>query len=1046
MIKKILLGLGIVLLLLIAAAVAIPFFFKDEILTKVKSAANSELRATVDFKDVDISVFRHFPRLSVGLEQLTVVGKEQFDGVQLLACERFDVAVDIMSALFGDEINVKSVFLEKPDLRIFVLADGTANYDITKPPTTTAAPSAFKATLDRYEIVDGHIRYDDRSLPMVAELDHLNHSGRGEFTQDIYDLVMTTRANSLTVDYGGTRYLLKAKTDWDASLNMDMTKMKFTFKENSLKINDLDVNLDGWVALPNEEDITMDLKFSAPSNNFKDFLSLIPGAYTKDFAGVSASGQVRLAGFAKGTYNETTYPAFALDFGIGNGNFKYPSLPMGISGIDVDCKIKSPGSNLNAMTVDIPKFSMKVGTNPIAGHFFLKTPMTDPDVDLQLKGILNLADFSKAYPLEGVKTLAGLVNADVFIKAKQSQIDAQAYENMNMGGSFKLDNLKYDATGSPVVVINSAAANISPGRVDLPEFDAKLGKSDLKMNGFIDSPLAFFSPKKTMTGNLVMRSFFFDANEWMEPEPAAGPATATPSSTTAPAEKTFDRWDFKLDADFKKLLYDTYSITDLTTKGHFTPNKMDVENFGFKLGESDLAGSGQILNAWAYLFDTETVSGNINLKSGYFNMNQFMTEESASGGAKTVATTAPATAEEPFVVPKNWDFLINADFGKLKYDNLTLDNLVGKVVVKNGIAKLENCGAQTLGGGISLAGSYDTRDAAKPAFDMDFGLKNMGFRQAFDNFNTVKKLAPIAQLIEGKFNTTLKMKGLLGKDMMPDLATLTADGFLETLSAILKGWKPLDEIGDKLNADYLRSSFDLKNTKNWFEIANGKVTVKPFDVKMKDIAMNIGGSHSLTSDMDYKILAKVPRKSLEKSGAGAAASKGFNWAVGEAGKKGVNIQNGEFVNILFSIGGTMFSPKIKAELKGTDGQSVQDQVQETAAAAVEKAKDSLRNVAQKELEKGKKAASAAAQKALDSLENVARRKADEAAKAAAKKAAEEATKVIGKEVGDKVGKEVGKQAGDAADKVLKDKKAKEAADKAKDKLKNWDPLKKKEGN
>ena len=163
-----------------------------------------------------------------------------------------------------------------------------------------------------------------------------------------------------------------------------------------MKINDLDVNLDGWVALPNDDDITMDLKFSAPTNSFKDFLSLIPGAYTKDFAGVQASGDVRLAGFAKGTYNEKTYPAFAVDFGIGGGNFKYPSLPMGISGIDVDCKINSPSSNLNAMTVNIPKFSMKVGANPIAGHFFLKTPMTDPDVDLQLKGILNLADFSKA--------------------------------------------------------------------------------------------------------------------------------------------------------------------------------------------------------------------------------------------------------------------------------------------------------------------------------------------------------------------------------------------------------------------------------------------------------------------------------------------------------------------------------------------------------------------------------------------------------------------------------------------------------------------------
>ncbi len=1043
MIKKILLGLGVLIALLLVAAVSIPYFFKDEILAKAKAGTNEGLKATVDFKDVDISLFRHFPRLSVGLTGLSITGKDQFEGVRLLACDRLDLAVDLMSALFGDEVKIKSVFLDKPDLRVFVLPDGTANYDITAPADPKAPATKFKATLDRYEIRDGHFRYEDRGLGMVAELDHLNHSGRGEFTEDIYDLAMTTKANSLTLDYGGTRYLVKAKTDWEATLNMDMTKSKYTFKQNSLKINDLDVNLDGWVAMPNDDDINMDLKFSAPSNAFKDFLSLVPGAYTKDFAGVQASGQVRLAGFAKGTYNEKSYPAFALDFGIAGGNFKYPALPMGVSGIDVDCKIKSPGSTLAGLAVDIPKFSMKVGANPISGHFFLKDPMTDPDVDLALKGILNLGDLSKAFPMEGVKTLAGLVNADVFMKARQSQIEAKAYEAMNMGGSFKLDNLRYEAVGTPPVVINSAAASISPGRVDLPEFDAKLGKSDLRMSGVIDQPLAFFVPKKTMTGSLTMRSFFFDANEWMAPEPEASAATATPSTTVSPAEKTFDRWDFTLDGEFKKLLYDTYTISDLTTKGHFTPNRMDVENFGLKIGNSDLAGSGQILNAWNYLFENQTVSGNIELRSGFFDMNQFMTEEPATGAKTAASTTAPATAEEPFVVPTNWDFILNADFGKLRYDNLDLENLTGKVVVKNGVASLQETSARTLGGGISLAGSYDSRDAAKPAFDMDFGLKEMGFRSAFDNFVTVKKLAPIAQLIDGKFNTTLKMKGRLGKDMSPDLTTLTADGFLQTLDAVLKGWKPLDEIGDKLNADFLRSSLDLKNTKNWFEIRDGKVTIKPFDLNVRDIAMNIGGSHGIAQDMDYKILAKVPRKSLEKTGVGAAASRGFDWAVGEAGKKGVNIRNGEWVNIRFLLGGSLFSPKIKAEFAGTDGQSVQSEVQESAAAVAEKAKDSLRTVAQKELEKGKKAASDMAKRAADSLENVARKKAEEAAKVAAQKAAEAATKAAGKEVGDAVGKEAGKKVGDAADKVLKDEKAKKAAEKAGDKLKNWDPLKKK---
>lgn len=1055
MLRKLLIGFAILLVLLLGAAVAIPYFFRDEIVAQVKTAANESLNATLDFKNVDISLFRHFPKLSIGFDSLDIVGKDKFDGVHLIRCARFDVAVDLWAALFGSEINIKRVFLDKPDLRIFVLADGSANYDISKPaetsPTEIAEPSPVKISLDRYEIRDGNIFYEDRGLNFTAIMANVNHSGRGEFTSDIFDLVMTTKANSLTVDYEGTRYLLKAKTDWDATLNMDLTKMKFAFKQNSLKINELDVALDGWVELPNDDDITMDLKFGSPENDFKSFLSLLPGAYSKDFVGVQASGKLRFSGFAKGTYNEKSYPAFALDLGIDAGSFKYPALPLGVSGIDVDCKINSPGSDLNSMTVDIPRFSLKIGQNPLAGHFFLKTPMTDPNVDLRLKGLLNLADLSKAYPMEGVKTMAGLINADVYIKARQSQLDAQDYANVNMGGSFDLQNLKYEAAGTPAVDMKSASAKVSPGRIDLPDFDAKLGRSDLKMSGFIDSPLAYFSPEKTMTGSLSFRSFYFDANEWMTPEPVenqgitSGKSPSPTVVTDAPTvEKPFDRWNFSLDGELKKLTYDSYQISDLTAKGNFTPDRFDISNFGLKIGESDLSGDGQILNAMSYLFESQTVAGVVNLNSTNFNLNQFMTEESAGSPKTTTQTTASTNstaALDPIVVPPNIDMTLNVNFGQLKYDNLTLENLRGKITVIDGVASLVDCVAGTLGGGIALSGSYDTRQAGKPAFDLDFALQNMGFRQAFDNFMTVKKLAPVAQLMDGKFNTSLSMSGLLGKDMMPDFTTLSAAGFLETLAASVKNWKPLAEIGDKLGLESLKS-LDLNDTRNWFEIADGKVNVKPFDFKMKDVAMNFGGSHGLSNDMDYKLLAKVPRKLLEKNAAGAAAGKGLNWMTGEAGKIGLNIKQGEFVNVLFSLGGSLFSPKINAKVVGSEGESVKSEASDLAAAAAEKAKDSLRTVAQKEFEKGKKAASDAAQKAIDSLENVARRKADEAATRAAEEAKKKATEVLGEKVGGAVGEKVGEKAGQAADKVLNGQ-GKKQVDEAKKKLEKWDPFKKK---
>lgn len=106
MLKKILKIVGITMVVLILAAFAIPYFFKDKIIAKVKTELNNRLNAKVNFKDVDISIFRHFPRLAVGLEDLQVVGIDAFAGDTLLAVKQIDVALNLMSVIKGDKMEI----------------------------------------------------------------------------------------------------------------------------------------------------------------------------------------------------------------------------------------------------------------------------------------------------------------------------------------------------------------------------------------------------------------------------------------------------------------------------------------------------------------------------------------------------------------------------------------------------------------------------------------------------------------------------------------------------------------------------------------------------------------------------------------------------------------------------------------------------------------------------------------------------------------------------------------------------------------------------
>jgi AsmA-like C-terminal region len=1032
MIKKILLGLVALIVLALLALSALVYFNKDEIIAEVKNTANTNLvNAKMNFSGVDVSLFRQWPKLTVSLDSLQVMGEGKFKGVQLFKTTRLDVGLDLMQAIFGSEAVIESVHLEEPDIHIYALSDGSANYDITKPTETTTTTSA-STKLEKYSISKGKITYDDRGLDMKMVLEGVEHTGKGNFSDVIFDLDMKTDAQKATLDYGGMRYFSKAHLVYDAVLNMDLGKSKYTFNKNAISINDLKLMFDGWVALPNETDTQMDMTFASPQSDFKSFLSIIPGAYTKDYSAVKADGAVSFAGKVKGTLNENVYPTFDLKLKIDNASIKYPDLPLGLSGIKVDAHISNPTTSLNGTVVNIPAFALKVGNNPIEGYFKLKTPMTDPDIDTKLKGTLKFDELAKAYPMPDVKQLTGTMIADIMMKARMSQIDAAQYETMQVAGNVRIMGMNYQPTVGASTRINDMAMDFTPQKVLLNNFDAKVGNSDIKANGSIDNILAYYAKDKTMRGKVTMNSVYMNAADFAG-EPEATPTGNVPDD--APAEAAvFDRWDFDMDARIGTLVYEEHKLTNAVMVGHFTPNKMTFSELSTKIGASDIAGSGTISNVFNYLYDNQTLHGNLNLKSNYLDMNQFMTDE------KDVAATQ--TPAEVIPVPKNVEMTINGDFGKVLYTNHTLTNVNGQIIVEDEKARLSDCTANLLGGQVGLNGLYSTADAAKPVFNMDMALKDFGFKEAYAQMATIKALAPIAQFIDGKFNTNLSMSGVLGKDMTPDFKTISAAGLLETFNAVLNNFKITNELGNKLNLDYLKQ-MELKNSKNWFEIKDGKIKVAPFDVAVRDAMLNIGGTSGFDSEMEYAIKARVPRKTLEANPVGAAAATGIGWLRGEASKYNVNINQGEFVNVQMDITGSMLAPKVKFKILASDGTStVQDAVKETAAAVVEKAKDSLTNRANQELDKVKDKANAAVDKATDSLRNVANREAEKLKDKAVETVKDKVGEVVGKEVGDKVGGAVGDKVNEKAGEVLGDQ-GKKTVNDVKEKLNGWDPFKKK---
>ncbi|HEX5024183.1 MAG TPA: AsmA family protein, partial [Agriterribacter sp.] len=398
MMKKVLKITGIVLLVLIVVAFALPFMFKGKIMTIAKTQINKNINAQVDFKDIDISLFRHFPRLAVGLENLQVIGTGDFSKDTLIAAKQIDVALNLMSLFGGSEMTIYSVTIDEPRIHAIVDKDGKANWDITKPDTTSSNATdsgAFNVSLKKYSINNGYISYVDVPGDMSSEIFNLDHSGSGDFTADLFTLKTKTSAESVSFTYTKVPYLINAKTIIDADIEVDNKTNKYTFKTDDIALNDLTLSAGGYFQFVNDTTYGMDIKFNAPSTEFKTLLSLVPAIYKNDFASIKTSGKALFNGFVKGEYNSVKMPAYSINLDVLDGFFQYPDLPQPVKNIAISAKVDNPDGVTDHTVVDISKGHIEFGNDPFDFRLLLKNSVTDQYIDAAVKGKLNLAQVTQ---------------------------------------------------------------------------------------------------------------------------------------------------------------------------------------------------------------------------------------------------------------------------------------------------------------------------------------------------------------------------------------------------------------------------------------------------------------------------------------------------------------------------------------------------------------------------------------------------------------------------------------------------------------------------
>lgn len=594
---------AIVVALLLAVALVAPIALRGKIAQIVKREANAVLRARLDFEKLNISLLRHFPNASLELRGLTLVGEEPFAGDTIVAARRISVVVDLMSLVGDAGFEVRKVILAEPTVHAHKLADGTVNWDVMKPSAEPAAaeaaeteeqPSSFRLSVRDFRITDAAIRYEDDSTRMSFSTRPLSLRLRGDLSADQADLDLRLMARGMNLRSGGVPLLSDAETELNAVIAADLRDKRFTLSHNTLRLNAIELALDGWVEL-DDDAVRMDLRAGCDRVRFKEVLSLIPAFYTREFRNLTASGELAMELWARGEMRGATLPAFELKTGVRDGSFQYSSLPKAVTDINLALRVSNPGGAMDKTEVDLSEFGLRMAGNSLAATFYATNLVSDPYFRMTAFGRIDLGAVKTVYPLEKGIELGGMIAADIKASGRMSDIEKNRYERIGAAGTLVVEQLGLTLPGLPDVHIRRAAATITPQAMTLGEFGVTVGRSDLSANGQLSGYIGYLLRGETLSGRLYLKSELLDLNEIMDAAPASG-EPETKAETPAEPVRAIEvprNLNLSLNAELSKVLFEKMTVADLAGEmrvagGALSLDKLSMQLFG---GKATASGS-----------------------------------------------------------------------------------------------------------------------------------------------------------------------------------------------------------------------------------------------------------------------------------------------------------------------------------------------------------------------------------------------------------------------------------------------------------------------
>ena len=579
--KKLLVGLSIPVVLILAFLIIVPLFLEAKIGSLLRENVNKQIEGQFDFKTASLSLISSFPNAELSLEGPHLTTKAPFEGDTLFFAQALELKMGIFELFKSaeDPLTVKSIVLVKGSLNLREDLEGQLNYDIIKEISegqeVNNSSEGFTFSLSTYEIEESEIHYT--SLDAGIDLDILisNHTGTGDLSLKDSQLDTQTEG-SLSIALDSVYYLQNTPFTWQALIGMDLEEYRYRFLDNKANLKQLALVFDGEVQVGDDYQ-EYDIRFEAPSAKFQDFLSILPEQFTGNLSTLNAEGDFEISGILKGRYSEDAIPEFDLGIKTENARVQYAQMPRSINDISFQAGVGNNSENGN-INLEVKDAAFRIGEDVFNLKALIKDILGERLTGLSLRTNMNLAHLSEAYPLPGGVGLRGRLKADIRASFNETLLRQKTYEQIQLEGSAALTNFVYTGTA------------FAKDRMLIQEARGSLGQSDFEVAGSLFPILGYQLGGRDLQGKLNLRSNTFKLADFIS---GASTEDKQTGMDTITAIKIPENLNLEIAARAGKVVYNELELDNF--KGTIRVNEGAVDfqevTTGFLDGKLALQGS-----------------------------------------------------------------------------------------------------------------------------------------------------------------------------------------------------------------------------------------------------------------------------------------------------------------------------------------------------------------------------------------------------------------------------------------------------------------------